>query len=94
LWKNIKNLLPGSEQSQIKEITEKLGNTAQLITLNINIQQTRHLSKVTTISQNKKFKYEDVTAMDTLQVQNTLDLATLRADILVSSPRGPSIALN
>ena len=91
LWKNIKSLLPGSEQSQIKEITEKLGNTAQLISLSVGIQQTKQLIKVPTISQSKKIKYDEAIFSDTL-VQNTLDLATLKEDLELKAC--PGILIN
>jgi hypothetical protein len=84
-------LLPGSDQSQIKEITEKLGKTAQLISLSVGIQQTKQLIKVPTISQTKKLKYDEAIYSDTL-IQNTLDLATLREDI--EMPACPGIIVN
>lgn len=37
-WRNLKNMFPGSELSQIKDINEKIRNTTQLINFSINAQ--------------------------------------------------------
>jgi hypothetical protein len=38
-WRNIKNMLPGSELQQIKDINQKIERSIQLINLSLTAQQ-------------------------------------------------------